>query len=742
MKTREEVKKLLESLSLEEKVAQMMQLTGNYFEGSNVVTGPKLHMDLSDEMIRGTGSILNVTGGDTLYEVQKKYLENSANKIPMLFMADVINGFRTVFPVPLAQGCSFNPELVKECASVSARESAAAGLHVTFSPMADLCRDARWGRVMESTGEDVWLNRQMTRAMVEGYQGRDLEAEGTVAACVKHFAAYGAPEAGREYNSVDMSEKRLREEYLPAYKEAVDAGAGLVMTSFNTVNGIPATASRWLNRRILREEWNFDGVLISDYSAIYELLMHGVAETVEEAAELGIRAGVDMDMVSPAYGENLVNLVRQGRVEETLVDECALRILELKNRLGLLDNPYRFDEETRRRQQECMGCPDHRAAARKLAGESMVLLKNDGVLPLKAGKSDSKIALIGPFADSRLLCGSWSMFYEMEDVVTVKEGLADRFGAEQIVTAPGCCILDRDQEFLPFKGTKLSGAKEREDLGNRSDEELLEEAASLAAEADTVILTLGEHPQQSGEGGARTDLTLPACQLRLLETVCQSCKNVVVLLFSGRPLAVKEAAERASAVLAVWFPGTEGGNAAADILSGDVNPSGRLAMSFPYCTGQEPLCYSHLPTGRPSVKGSENRFTSAYLDAPVEPLFPFGYGLSYTEFRYRDVRVSSSRIETGGEVTVRGMVKNTGGRAGAETVLCYVQDAAGSTARPVKELKGFQKLDLEPGEEKEFSFVIREEELRFFTAEGKYATEPGLYRIYVGDSVTEMYRAE
>ena len=739
MKTQAEVKELLQSMSLEEKVSQMLQLTGDYFEGSGIVTGPEYRMDLPDNMINGAGSILNVTGIDTLYEVQKKHLENSPNQIPMLFMADVINGFKTVFPIPLAQGCSFNPELVKEGAAVSARESAAAGLHVTFSPMVDLCRDARWGRVMESTGEDVWLNRQMGRAMVEGYQGESLEEEGTVAACVKHFAAYGAPEAGREYNSVDMSEKKLREEYLPVYKEAVDAEVGLVMTSFNTINGIPATGNQWLNRQILREEWGFEGVLISDYSAIHELISHGVAETEEDAAELGIRAGVDIDMVSPAYGMNLEKMVRQGRVPMTMVDECVYHILELKNRLGLLDNPYRYDEESRKRQQECLGSQDHKDAARRMAGESMVLLKNDGVLPLK-GEDHENIALIGPFADSNLLCGSWSLFYNQDEVVTVQVGLTERFGQAHVSTAKGCCILDSDQEFMPFKGSLISGEEERKALEGKSDEYLLDEAVALAKNSHTVILTLGEHPQESGEGGAKTDLTLPQCQLNLLDAVCRECKHVVVLLFSGRPLVIREIANKAQAVIAAWFPGTEGGRAIADILSGDVNPSGRLAMSFPYSTGQEPLCYSHLNTGRPAGEGRRSRFSSTYIDAPVQPLYPFGYGLSYTDFQYRDVKLDKQELMVGGEVTVHGFVKNIGDCAGAETVLCYVQDVLGSTARPGRELKGFQKIYLQPGEEKEFSIVIKEDELRFYTADGIFATEKGDYRIYVEDIVLKMKR--
>lgn len=741
MKTKKQVRELLENLSLPEKAAQLIQLTGNFFEGSGIETGPSMGVELPPEMVRHAGSILNVTGAETLRKVQENYLKNSKNKIPLLFMADVINGYRTVFPIPLAQGCSFNPELVKAGAKASARESAAAGLHVTFSPMADLCRDSRWGRVMESTGEDVWLNRRMVRAMVEGYQGDSLDTPQTVAACVKHFAAYGAPEAGREYNSVDMSEKKLLEEYLPAYKEAVEAGCALVMTSFNTLNGIPATANKWLNREILREQWGFDGVLISDYAAIHELMEHGVAETEDQAAELGIRAGVDMDMVSPAYGNHLVKLVEEGFIPEEMVDECVLHILELKNRLGLLDNPFRFDQETMDREQACLGCKEHKELAKSLAGESMVLLKNEGILPISERSSGKKIALIGPFADSRLLCGSWSMFYQEEEVVTLQQGMEEVFGVDRLLTAEGSFLLEKEEEFLPFKGQPITGREERERSG-KTDEELLREAVGLASEADVVILTLGEHPQQSGEGGARTNLCLPGCQRKLLKEICKVNQKVAVLLFSGRPLAIPEVEEKAQAILQVWFPGTEGGSAMADILSGRMVPSGRLAMSFPWCVGQEPLAYSRLSTGRPVRPDQPNRFSSGYIDAPDRPLYPFGFGLSYTAFSYRDVRLDKKEFGKGEDFCVKGTVKNTGEYPGAETVLCFVQDVCGSTARPERELKGFEKIFLRQEEEVEFSITIKEEELRFITAEGVFETEPGIYRVFAGGETLEIRRKE
>lgn len=729
------LQELLGQMTLEEKTAQMVQLSGDYFEGSGITTGPNGRMALPETVLRNTGSTLNVAGRETLKEVQKHYLENSRLKIPMLFMADIINGFRTVFPIPLGQSCSFNPELVKEGAKIAAREGAAEGLHVTFSPMSDLCRDARWGRVMESFGEDVYLNCQMTRAMVEGYQQEGIENPGTLASCAKHFAGYGAPEGGREYNSVDLSEKKLKEEYLPAYQAAVDAGCELMMTSFNTLNGIPSSANVWLNQEILRKEWGFDGVLISDYGALKELEVHGAAEGEREAAELAVKASVDMDMVSSVYGGNLANLVNDGVIEEAFLDQAVLRILRLKDRLGLFENPYRYDEETAKAEEREIFNSNHRETARKLAEESMVLLTNRGVLPIS---EDAHIALIGPFADSKKIYGSWSLFAQEDQVVSLCEGMESICGKEHIAYAMGSCFLDSETEFMTFRNQLISGKTERKELG-KTDEELLKEAEMAAEKAEVIVLALGEHPQQSGEGAARAAIGLPRCQLNLLHRLWAMGKPIAVILFSGRPLEVQKVVEEADALLLGWFPGSEGGSAAANLLTGRVNPSGRLAMSFPYCVGQEPLSYVHFRTGRPS-QGEKQRFQIGYQDVPDHPLFSFGYGLSYTSFQYENLMADDSQFTENGILKISGKVKNVGNCDGTETVLCYIQDVCGSTARPVKELKAFQRVHLKAGECKEFSFEIKEQNLRFVTADGAFRTELGKYRIFAGGMETEVVR--
>lgn len=745
MLSREQLDQLLGDMSLEEKIGQMIQLTGYYFTGSGVETGPASEMRIPEDILKSTASVLNVTGAKRLKEVQENYIKENPHRIPLVFMADVIHGFRTVFPIPLAQGCSFDPQLVKECASVAARESAAAGLHVTFSPMADLVRDPRWGRCMESTGEDVYLNGQMARAAVEGYQGESLTDEGTIGACLKHFAGYGAAEGGRDYNTVDMSELSLREQYLPAYREAVKAGTALVMTSFNTVNGIPASANRWLNEEILRKEWGFDGVLISDYSAIYELIFHGVAENEEEAGKLAVEAGVDMDMVSPVYGGTLKKMAEEGRISEELIDRSARRVLELKNRLGLFDSPFR-SEKWMEREEEIMYCECHRRTARKMAEESMVLLKNDGILPVRPENLSKKtVALIGPYARSRELGSVWSMFLQEEEVVNLEEGFNNAFTEDsdwmgiRLLVEEGAPILDPGEELTPFKGPILVNDWKEKGIDR---EEALARAVKAAKEADVVILALGEHKQYSGEGASKASLRLSKVQQHLFEEVNQANPNTVVVLFSGRPLIFPEIKQKAAAVLQAWRPGTEGGDAVARVLTGKVNPSGRLSMSFPKAEGQIPVYYNHLRTGRPAQEGSRERFVSTYRDLDGEPAYPFGYGLSYTEFSYGSVSTNKEEYGLMEEIQACVVVENTGKIPGYEVVQCYVQDMVGSTARPVRELKGFKRIWLEPGEKETVSFTITEEQTRMITGKGTWETEPGTFRIYIGkDSrVTDNFK--
>lgn len=708
---------LLKDMSLEEKIGQMLQVSGVFYTEDGVLTGPANTVGYTEEEIRLAGSVLGAVGTEQLRQIQTRYMERQPHNIPLIFMADVINGFRTVLPIPLAQGCTFDPKLVEEGAAAAARESAAAGLHLTFSPMADLVRDARWGRVMESTGEDAWLNGRLAKAMVEGYQGRGgLREKGRIAACVKHFAGYGAPTAGRDYNNVELSERTLRDDYLPAYREAVGAGAAMVMTSFNTLDRVPSSANRRLMRDILRGEMGFDGVVISDWAAIEELCSHGVAQDKEQAARLALDASVDIDMMTNCYCRHLKKQVESGAVSEALIDEAVLRILRLKNELGLFENPYKDADAAE--EQALALCAAHRQTARRMAAESFVLLKNDGILPLAA---ECRLAVIGPHAANPEIYGAWSMYAAPAETVTMEAGIKNR-GCGQVCFAQGCAL----QEAL--------GDQDGQGESTEAAERLLQEAVELAKKADKVVLALGEHRLHSGEAASRADITLPACQMELFRRVCAVNKNVVAVIFSGRPLDIQEISERAAAVLAVWMPGTEGGNAIADVLFGDVNPSGRLSMSFPYSVGQVPVFYGQFRTGRPCTEGTQEKYVSRYLDIPNRPLYPFGYGLSYTTFAIGPVQADAQRMRKSDRLRVSVTVKNTGSVGGSEVVQMYLADVSASVARPVRELRGFQKIYLEPGEEREVSFEITEELLRFHDIHMNYVSEPGEFRVYVGNS--------
>jgi beta-glucosidase len=726
-----ELNQLLEQMTIEEKIDQLLQLTGNFYESDDVVTGPMSYLGITNETVARSGSALNVVGAKKLLQIQKNYLEKSRLKIPLLFMADIINGYKTVFPIPLGQGCTFNPELVIESASVAAKESSASGLHVTFSPMVDLVRDPRWGRVMESTGEDAYLNGLMGRAMVRGYQGDSLLDSGTIASCVKHFAAYGAPEGGRDYNTVDMSERTLRQNYLPAYKEAIDEGSTLVMTAFNVVDGIPATANQWLMNDILRNEWGFDGVLISDYAAIAELMTHGVAADEQEAAQLAMESGVDIDMMTSVYAKNLKALVKEGKIAETLINDSVMRVLQLKNKLGLFEDPYRDASE--QLEKDVLLSREHRQLARKMVGESIVLLKNEGALPLQ--KDGQKIAFIGPYVDNPSLSGLWAIHSDKDAVVTVKQAVLEKVKHTEVHFAKGCEILDPHTLIGGFGGDPVIGP---DNLDAAKAE--LEEALHLASTSDVVVLALGEHVVQSGEGGSRAEITLPEVQLDLFRKIHAVNSNIVVVLFNGRPLDLREFHDKANAIVEAWFPGTEGGNGVADILFNDVNPSGKLSMSFPYSVGQIPAHYNVFKTGRPYTGQAGNRFASRYQDIPNDALYPFGYGLSYSTFEISDLILDSNILSSDGVIKASITVKNTGEYAGKETIQMYIQDLVGSVVRPLKELKGFQKVFLQPGEEQTITFEITEEMLRFYTAKMKYESEKGKFKVYMGvDSRAELF---
>lgn len=711
---------LLKEMSLEEKIDQMLQVSGMFYEEEGVLTGPANTVGFTEEEIRQAGSVLGSAGADKLKKIQKEYMEKQPHHIPLLFMLDIINGFRTILPIPLAQGCSFCPALVEEGAAVAARESAAAGLHLTFSPMVDLVRDARWGRVMESTGEDPWLNGCLARAMVEGYQGRNgLREKGRIAACVKHFAAYGAPMAGREYNTVELSERTLRDDYLPAYQEAINAGAAMVMSSFNTLDRIPSSGNYRLMREILRGEMGFDGVVISDWASIEEMCAHGVAQDNRAAAKLAVEAGVDIDMMTNCYCKHLKGLVEDGTISEALIDEAVLRILRLKNELGLFENPYK-DADAARERALAM-CPEHRQTARKLAAETFVLLKNDGILPLRKASDKEKIAFIGPHVSNREIYGAWSMFGSPETTVSLEDGIRNR-GLADVCFAKGCELPEN------FCGSVCESESAEE------PEKLLREALELARCTDKVVLAMGEHRLQSGEAASRADITLPAEQLELFRRVYEVNKNVVVVLFSGRPLDIREISGKAAAILAVWMPGTEGGNAIADVLFGGVNPSGKLSMSFPYSVGQVPVFYGQFRTGRPYTEGAGEKYVSRYQDIPNKPLYPFGYGLSYTKFAIGPVRLSAQRMSRTDRIQAVVTVKNTGEVSGQEVIQMYLQDVSASVARPVRELRGFDKIRLEPGEEKDVCFEISEEMLRFHDIHMDHVSEAGEFKVYIGNS--------
>ena len=711
---------LLKDMSLDEKINQLFQGGAGFYAEGSIATGPASEQGFSEKTIREAGSVLSVVGAKTIKEIQKNHMENHPHHIPLVFMADIINGYKTIFPIPLAQGAAFNPKVAYTGAEVAAKESSAAGIHVTFSPMVDLVRDARWGRVMESTGEDPYLNSVYAKALVEGYQGDDPKKSGKLGACVKHFAGYGAPTGGRDYNNVELSERTLRDDYLPAYGAAIKAGALLVMTSFNTLNRIPSTANKWLMRQVLREEMGFEGTVISDWAAIEEIKYHGLCEDRKGAAKLAIEAGTDIDMMTTCYSNYLKELIESGEVSEELLDEAVLRVLELKNKLGLFENPYKDADEDA--EKTVLLCEEHRKKAREAAKETFVLLENNGILPLK---KEEKVAFIGPFTEEKNIIGAWSIFGEAKDAVSVKEGVeAYKVNA---LFAKGCDSID--------PGKKVYGMNFPYDCKRTKEEAdaMIEEAVETALKADKVVMCIGEHMAQTGEAASRGDITIPKQQKKLLRAVARVNKNIIVVLFNGRPLDIRKIKELAKAILVVWMPGSEGGNAITEVLYGETAPSGRLPMSFPYSVGQVPVFYGEFNTGRKMDDSNpDNKFQSRYIDIPNKPLYTFGYGLSYTEFTYSEVNLSRGLLEEGGELIASVIVRNTGKRRGAEVVQMYIRDDCGSVARPVRELKGFEKIWLEPGEEKEVSFSITEEILKFHDMNMNYTAEKGSFTVFIG----------
>ena len=705
------IKQLLSTMFLKEKIFQLEQFNSvllKQLEGWDA-TGPMKDLKLTEEDLKLTGTVLNSMGAERMKDIQTEFLEKNEKKIPLAFMHDVIHGYRTIYPINLGLACSFDLDLICDCAEMAATEAVLDGVNVTFAPMVDLARDARWGRVMETSGEDPYLNSLIAKSTVEGFK------KGGIATCVKHFAAYGGALAGKDYAEVDMSEYTLREYYLPAYKAAIDAGVDMVMPSFNVLNGIPATGNTWLLQDVLRGEWGFDGVVISDYGAVWELIIHGYAKDEKDAAHKALQAGVDVEMCSTMYAQNLEKLLQEGEITEEQIDNAVLRVLNLKEKMGLFENPYQLTDE--KKAKEIILCDKHRNIARKAVEESAVLLKNDGVLPLP--RTTKSVAVIGPHGDTGHVLGWWLCGGLAEETVTICDGLRSYDKGLNVRYAKGC------------------------EIGwNVTDESGIAEAVEFAKDSEAVVLCLGEKEEESGESNSKTNLDLPEVQYKLLEAVLSVNQNVVVLLFTGRPLAITRLHKLAPAILNVWWPGTECGNAVARLLFGDVVPSGKLTMTFPYSSGQCPIYYNHCLTGRPSPYGRfDITHATRYIDTPNEPLYPFGYGLSYTQFSYSQVELSTDEMSRGGKIKARVTVTNSGKYKAKEIVQLYIRDVIGSCVRPVKELKGFEKIELNVGESKQVVFTITEDMLAFYGAGMERVAESGKFYVFIGgNSETENYK--
>lgn len=710
-----ELQALVEEMTLEEKIGQMTQLAGYlYVESSSDVTGPLSEVDGPSYLDSTNGSIVGSYGAKSIREIQSNYLKKSRLKIPMLFMADVIHGYRTIFPIPLAIGSSWNTELAELSSEIAAKESAVSGIHVTFAPMVDLVRDPRWGRVMESTGEDPYLNGVFAKAFVEGYQGKDVSADKMrIAACAKHFVAYGLSQGGREYNTVDVSQRELRENHLSGFEASIEAGVEMVMTSFNPVDGIPSTGNKELIKKLLRDEMGFDGVVISDWNSLGELKSNGVAKDDAEAAEMALNATVDIEMMTFCYALGFEELLDQGRISISQLDSAVMRILKLKEKLGLFDDPYRGLSEEK--EKEIVFSEEHRDIALNVAEESLVLLKNDNnTLPLSKEK---KVALVGPYAKDINVLGKWSWRGEESEASQLADELSNALGKERFTTAKGSEVTEGNQN-------------------------LLEEAKRVAEQADVIVLAVGESADMSGEASSRTVLTLPSAQLELIEEMKSIGKPIVVVLFNGRPLNLSGVIEHADALIESWFLGTESGKAITNVLLGKVNPSGKLTMSFPYNVGQIPVFYNHFTTGRPAEPGSTEKWVSKYLDVPNEPRLPFGFGLSYTDFEYSELTLSADTFDEHNSIQISVDVTNTGDMAGKEVVQFYIQDVIGKVIRPVKELKGFKKIKLTPGESQTVTFELSEETVRYIHQDLTKESDPGTFNIYVGTSSADVQSAQ
>ena len=732
------VDSILELMTIDEKIGQL-----NLPTSGDITTGAAKGSDVGKRIEEGNvGGLFNIKTVEKIYEVQKIAVEKSRLGIPLIFGMDVIHGYKTTFPIPLGLSSSWDMEMIEKTARVAATEASADGINWTFSPMVDISRDPRWGRVSEGNGEDPFLGSRIAEAMVKGYQQDDLSENNTLMACVKHFALYGAPEAGRDYNTVDMSRIRMYNEYLEPYKAAVNAGVGSVMASFNEIDGVPATGNKWLLTDLLRDDWGFNGFVVTDYTGIYEMTEHGIGDKYQ-VSEQALKAGVDMDMagdspsIPAAFVKTLKESYENGKVSMDDIDTAVRRMLTAKFQLGLFDDPYKYCDVNRSKTE--IFTPENKAFARKVAAESMVLLKNEEqLLPIK---KSSTIALIGPLAKAtNNMAGTWSVATDQEKSNSVFDGLTEVIGDKGTLLYAKGSNIDYDLD-LEKRATMFGKDIPRD---GRTDKQLLDEALQIAAKSDVIVATIGESAEFSGESSSRTDLGIPQVQKDLLNALLKTGKPVVLVLFTGRPLVLVEENENVPAILNVWFPGSEAGLAISDVLFGDVNPSGKLTATFPRNVGQVPIFYNHKNTGRPlgNDQGKFEKFKSNYIDVRNEPLYPFGYGLSYTSFDYSNFSTNTASIGMDGTVEVSVDVTNSGDYDGKEVVQLYIRDVVGSVTRPVKELKGFQKVEIKKGETKTVTFKLTVEDLKFYNSTLDFVAEPGAFQVFIGtNSDTKMMKA-
>jgi len=724
------IDKLMAKMTVDEKIGQL-----NLPSSGDITTGQANSSDIGKKIEAGqVGGLFNIKGVEKIRAVQKVAVEQSRMKIPLLFGMDVIHGYNTVFPIPLGVSCIWDMNLVQKTARVAAIEASASGINWTFSPMVDISRDPRWGRISEGSGEDTYLGSQIAAAMVKGYQGK-LQANNEILACVKHYALYGAAEAGRDYNTTDMSKVRMYNEYFPPYKAAVDAGAASIMASFNEVDGIPATGSKWLMTDVLRNQWGFKGFVVTDYTGIPEMIAHGMGD-LQTVSALAMNAGIDMDMVGEGFLGTLKKSLAEKKVSINEINRACRLILQAKYKLGLFTDPYKF-LSTERAEKEVFNA-ENRQVAREISAESFVLLKNkNNILPLK---KTGTIGLIGPLADNTAnMYGTWSVAALFDKSVTVLQGLKNALGNDaKILTARGANFLA--DSAMEQRYVNVHNPTYKRDP--RSEAEMIKEALKVAEKSDVIVATVGEGSEFTGESSSVTDIQIPETQKNLLKALAKTGKPVVLVLFTGRPLALNWEEENIPAILNVWFPGSEAGNSIADVLFGKVNPSGKLSTTFPQNVGQVPIYYAHKNTGRPLAEGKWfEKFRSNYLDVSNDPLYPFGYGLSYTTFSYSDIKLSSNTLTKGKSITASVTLSNTGKYDGKEVVQLYTRDLVGSITRPVKELKGFQKVSLKAGESKTITFSISENDLKFYNSDLKFVAEPGDFQVFIGTNSRDVKEA-